>query len=301
MRSLGLVALGLALALGTLLLLSRSPSPTGATEVPIPVESPSSAPIAPPVATPKLKSAILSWPADSRVELDHIDYDSDHDEYLELLEPPSDPDLRGARESERFLVRGTAYLKRNQFDRALQDFQRALTLNPRDARIHHRLAQFYVSRNRFPEALTSADMALELEPRLHLTYGLRSWCHLRLGNLIEADRDWASFTALVPSSAGDFALLASERLRRGELDLSLASAQEGVTLNATSPNAGIMGVILKRQGREKEALAALESAIEGSPCTITWRFHQATLQQRLGMDNSEALAEIKKLQTEELR
>ncbi len=298
MRNLYRVGLGLVLALSVLALLLRTDFQTDAgppkTTLPSPVR-PS------PTATASPENATLSWSPDNRVELDHIDYDSDHEEYLELLEPHTDPDQQGAREAERFLVRGTAYLKRNQFDRALLDYQRALRLAPRDARVHHRLAQYYVSRNRFTDALTSADIALKLEPRLHTTYGLRSWCHTRLGNLIEADRDWATFASLVPASAGDFAQLASERLRRGELELSLASAREGQTLNATSPNAGIVGVILKKQGKDQEALDALELAIKGSPCTITWRIHQAALQQKLGIDNGEALAEVQRLQTEELR
>lgn len=266
-----------------------------------PMPMPQTQPLTTPTAALPSEQVIRDWSGDRRVSVQHIDYDSEPEKYEELLRTGGTPEEVQARSAERFLVRGTAYLNRGQLTRALQDFHRALRLTPADPRIHFRTAQTLVARNRYAEALSSADRALELEPYLHVAYGLRSWCHLRLKNVIASDRDWASFTSMVPGSAGDFAELASERLRRGELELALATANQGLELSARSPNVGIKGIILSKQGKHKEAMDLLKLAVEEQPQTVGLRIHLALILGRLGQDNKEALAEVSRLQTEELR
>lgn len=255
----------------------------------------------PPAVVQISDGEVISWPEGSRVMGDHIDYDVHAEDYEELLHPTGDAEQRRTTAAERYLVRGTAYLKRDQLERARQDLERARRMAPNDARVYHRLTQTLLGMNRMREALWAADRALELEPGLRVVYGLRSWIHSRLGHTREANRDWNSFSCYQPVSVGDFAHSANEGLRRGQVLEALAAAEQGLALSPEGPNAGLKGIALTMQGLDSQALPYLQRAVEEAPYSSTWRIQLLRVQRKLGLDESESLAAIARLQTEQLQ
>ena len=59
--------------------------------------------------------------------------------------------------------RGQTYFSRNNYDRAIADYTKAIELNPDFAKAYHRRGQTYFSRNNYDRAIADYTKATELE------------------------------------------------------------------------------------------------------------------------------------------
>jgi tetratricopeptide (TPR) repeat protein len=63
-----------------------------------------------------------------------------------------------------FYNRGNAELENHDWDGAVNDFQRAVTLSPRLAQIHYGLGVAYENAKRYQDAVSQFDMAINIKP-----------------------------------------------------------------------------------------------------------------------------------------
>ena len=66
--------------------------------------------------------------------------------------------------------RGIAYSNKGQYDRAIQDYDQALRLNPSDADAYHNRGNAYANKGQYDRAIQDYDQAIRLNPNDALAY-----------------------------------------------------------------------------------------------------------------------------------
>ena len=100
--------------------------------------------------------------------------------------------------------RGSAYLKKKQYDKALQDFNTAISLNTRNATLYRNRSDVYTAMKMYPQALKDLKKALELMPNhadIHLQIGR---IHQSRGDTIKAALSYKAAFKLAPNNAETF-------------------------------------------------------------------------------------------------
>lgn len=143
--------------------------------------------------------------------------------------------------------RSATYAQRRRFDKALADAERALRLEPRWAKLHHRRghALFHMGRHR--EAFESFEDGLKLDPKdSSLIEGLAM-----LQELTEEGCDESHYS----SPEGQVPISSAEKAAAGDSSSSSKSAEE----------LREKGNRLFREGKHSKAIRAYDEAIRANP------------------------------------
>jgi tetratricopeptide (TPR) repeat protein len=95
----------------------------------------------------------------------------------------------GGRTEIAFLSRGVAYLKTDQFDKAIEDFGTVLAMNSGNIRAYFYRGIAYMSTNNFESAIKDFDRTVELKPDHGAAFFARGSAYAQLGNEYEAARN----------------------------------------------------------------------------------------------------------------
>jgi tetratricopeptide (TPR) repeat protein len=168
------------------------------------------------------------------------------------------------------LLQGQAFLRDQEYEKALEELQSAAQLNP--------------------------DL-----PRLHFSLGL---AHHQLGHNKEAV---AAFEEEVKRSPRDFSTiyyLADALEKDGNVSAARQRIDVALTLNSQSPEAnGLLGKILFKQGKASDAVKPLEFAVTKKTDDHELRYTLARVYQQLGRrdDAAREFAEVERLKSEQLK
>ena len=69
-----------------------------------------------------------------------------------------------------YVDRGIAYGRKNQYDRAIADFDRAIQLNPQLKGIHSNRGLAYVNKRDYDRAIADLDSEIQLNPEDAFVY-----------------------------------------------------------------------------------------------------------------------------------
>ena len=97
--------------------------------------------------------------------------------------------------------RGTAYSSRAQPNRAIQDFDQAIRLNPKLASAFNNRGNAYSSRGELDRAIQDYDHALKLEPKYAFAFNNRGNAYRAKGELDRAIQDFDQAIRLKPRYA----------------------------------------------------------------------------------------------------
>ncbi len=167
------------------------------------------------------------------------------------------------------LLQGLAFLRDQEFEKALEELQSAAKLNP--------------------------DL-----PRVHFSLGL---AHFKLGQNKEAI---AAFENEVTRGAKDFSTLyylAEALADDGNVEVARQRLDAAIKLDPQSPEAnGLLGEILFKQGKAGEAVKPLEFAVAKLPTDQERRYLLARVYQQLGRrdDAKREFAEVQRLKAKQL-
>ena len=67
------------------------------------------------------------------------------------------------------------------FDQAIEEFNKAIEANPKDARLYNDRGGIYLTMKKFPEAVTDFSKAIELSPKDFRGYSMRGAAQIELG------------------------------------------------------------------------------------------------------------------------
>ena len=88
-----------------------------------------------------------------------------------------------------YFWRGRVYLKTEQYNEAIADFKMVIKLKPDYSKPYHNLGWLYYQKGKYEESIQYLNKAIELEPNNGWAYYTRGRSHFRRGDLQEALRD----------------------------------------------------------------------------------------------------------------
>jgi len=97
-----------------------------------------------------------------------------------------------------FYNRGYAYGAKGDHDRAIQDYDRALEINPAYPEAFYNRAGAYFTKGDYSRAIQDYDQVIKLEPNNASAFGIRCYAKAILGRLLEALADCNQALSLRP-------------------------------------------------------------------------------------------------------
>ncbi len=151
-----------------------------------------------------------------------------------------------------------------RFDDARESYERAIAYDPRNLRVHLQYGRLLNERFDTAGALDQFRRALDIDPRDPETWGEIANVHEQANNLAEADRAIVAGLSFAPNDPGLKLAQAKLARRRGDVEATLAILR-GIDLKSLHPRLHQqyqyeLGWALDRAGESAAAIAAFEQA-----------------------------------------
>ncbi|HWV82187.1 MAG TPA: tetratricopeptide repeat protein [Hyphomicrobiaceae bacterium] len=171
-----------------------------------------------------------------------------------------EPKLRPAYYSQR----GLTYVRLSDFDRALLDYNKAIELNPRSPTFHNDRGVAYLDLKDYAHALADFGRAIELDQRYAVPYNNRARAHvLSAGDHGRAIADLDKAIEINPTYALAFENRGLSHLELEDFVSAMADFDKAVELNPRSARAiNARGVAHERQGSRDRAIADYRRALD---------------------------------------
>ena len=158
----------------------------------------------------------------------------------------------------------TAYHDLGEFEQAISEYRKAISLNPNSPIIYNRLGVAYSELKQYDAALDAYQRALALSPmtaELHYNVGL---VHLKQGDLLRALEAFKRAIALDAEWEDPYTGLGEVYLKQGDLGQAAHAYKQATRLNPNGNPSAILGLgkTYVKQGRLDAAITAVEKAIE---------------------------------------
>ena len=181
------------------------------------------------------------------------------------------------------LNRGLVLALANKNAEAAKEFTAAIQRDPRNATAHYHRSLAEARRGRLPEALADATKALELGESAYRTHLLRAKLHAAGGDAAAAERDFAAAAKIEPRDEADYLARGSSKLAKDPTG-ALADFAKAAELNPRYLAAwqNQAHVLSERLDQPEQALDRLDKAVElhaGYAPAVAGR---AVVQARLG-------------------
>ena len=116
---------------------------------------------------------------------------------------------------------GICYLKRGEYQLALNYFKRALDLGPEEqdiSMIYFYIGLCYKDMNMYREAISPLKMAIDCDPQIKEFYNLLGYCYFKIKEYEKSIESFSKVLALDPTSAIDYANIASNLEKMGKIE-----------------------------------------------------------------------------------
>ncbi|MFA5792087.1 MAG: tetratricopeptide repeat protein [Candidatus Paceibacterota bacterium] len=130
-----------------------------------------------------------------------------------------------------YLARGSHYLRTNQVDVAISDFQKVLQLNKNEFRAYDNLGYAYQSKNQFDQAIRYHEVAIKMNPRSALSYNNRGVCYINKKEWDKAVTDFSTAISLYNDYTDAFFNLGYVYYFKKEYDNSIKYFTKALNLN----------------------------------------------------------------------
>ena len=120
-----------------------------------------------------------------------------------------------------FNNRGIAYLKKGEYDLAIEALDEAIKLNPNYGEAFANRAGIYLKKNEYDRAARDYDEAIRLEPSLEAVWNGRCWTRAILGALQAALEDCNKALQLKPNDGATYDSRGLIYLKMGQLDAAI--------------------------------------------------------------------------------
>jgi len=165
-----------------------------------------------------------------------------------------------------FFNRATALMEKGEIDRALFDFDHAIELDPMNADAHVGRGRAYYQKKDYAAALTDYDVALRLVPDNPEALAERGDTHERAGLYDRAAEDYGRLIAIEPGNAKAWNNSCWDRAVLGRLEEALADCNEALRLAPGDPAAlDSRGFTYLKLGRFEQAIADYDAALAHNP------------------------------------
>jgi lipoprotein NlpI len=172
----------------------------------------------------------------------------------------------GAPLSWAFNNRGSAYLDKRDYDRAIADYDQAIRLDPKNANVYTNRGNAYRSKGDYDRAIADQDQAIRLDPKYALAYNNRGSAYGSKGDYDRAIADYDQAIRLDPKSALAYRNRGSEYGIKGDYDRAIADEDQAIRLDPKYAKAYFTrGLLNIYAGALPKPLADLNQASELDP------------------------------------
>jgi tetratricopeptide (TPR) repeat protein len=159
-----------------------------------------------------------------------------------------------------------AHIEKGQFDLAIQDFNKAIELDPKDAAAYNNLGAAYHDKGQFDLAIQELSKALELDPKYASAYFNRGLAYADKGQLDLAIQDYGKAIELDPRRADVYNNLAGAYHAKGQLDLAIQDLIKAIEVDPKYADAyNNLGAAYIEKGQLDLAIQDCSKAIELDP------------------------------------
>ncbi len=191
-----------------------------------------------------------------------------------------------------FIQRSGFHWRANRYDEALADSNRAIELNPSNAKAIAFRAQTHQTMGRYGEALADLDRAIELDPGYFSAIGGRGENYRLMGRYDEALADFSRAIELDPGFAWAVASRGETYQAMGRYGEALADLDRAIELDPSQAwTIGARAETYQAVGRYDDALADLDRAIELDPSNDGYAARGAEIRRLMGNGEGDALPE----------
>jgi tetratricopeptide (TPR) repeat protein len=181
---------------------------------------------------------------------------------------------------------GVVYYHKGLFDDAVEQFERALELDPRMEVAERNLRIVYFGTGYFERFVADARAALERNADDVATRERLARACYHAGDAEAAVREWRGVLMGRPRDPAVYLMLARAELRRGSPDAALAALRNAAALDASSARVHLLlGEVKYQQGRSAEARTPLEEALRLDPGLAAAHHLLAFVYGDLGLDD----------------
>jgi len=113
-------------------------------------------------------------------------------EYKERVEDCTEKIKENPRSPWNYYDRGRVYLELGQYDNAINDFNRSITIKNNISIVYHALSRAYIGRGRYSDALQAIENAIRIRPSI-TDYYQRAICYDNLKMIPQAIEDYTRF------------------------------------------------------------------------------------------------------------
>jgi len=133
--------------------------------------------------------------------------------------------------AEAYNNRGNAYRHKGEFDKAIDDYNKALKLNPNDADAYNNRGIAYDDKGEYDKAIDDYNKALKLNPNLAEAYNNRGVTYRHKGEFDKAIDDYNKALKLNPNYADAYNNRGVAYRHKGEFDKAIDDYNKALKLN----------------------------------------------------------------------
>ena len=165
-------------------------------------------------------------------------------------------------DADAYFNRGKAYMSENNFNRAIDDFTKAIGLKPDFVEAYHNRGAAYIVENNFNRAVEDFTKAIGLKPDFAQAYHSRGVVHYLKKNFDSAIGDHNIAIALNPNYAIAYTNRGMTYRDKGEYDRAINDFNKAIQLNRNDANAyHNRGLAYSRKGEIGHAIEDFTKAI----------------------------------------
>ena len=137
----------------------------------------------------------------------------------------------GDKLSSAFSNRGLAYSSKGETDRAIQDYDQSIRLNPQNAATFNNRGNAYLNKHQSDRAIQDYDQAVRLDPKYADAFSNRGLAYAQKRQFARSIQDSEQAIRLNPQSARAFNTRGSAYIGLGEFDRAIADFDQATRLN----------------------------------------------------------------------
>ena len=159
-------------------------------------------------------------------------------------------------------LEGEAYSKKGDYDKALQELDEAIRLNPKLAAAHYNRGQIYFRRGDYGQAVRDFTDTISLAPDYTFAYYSRGVANEKGGDIKEAILDYSHTIRLKPGYAPAYNDRARALLSLGHVKEALRDSELAISVAPNTPSyLATHSQILAALGQNEGAFATLDKAM----------------------------------------
>jgi tetratricopeptide (TPR) repeat protein len=192
--------------------------------------------------------------------------------------------------------RGAAFVEKRDYDRAIQDYNEAIRLNPNAANSFYGRGVAYNRKGDFDRAIQDQNEAIRLNPNFAVAYDARGRANRNKGDFDHAIQDYDQAIRLNPKFATAYNNRGESRLHVGDFDHAIQDFNQAIGLNPNSPTTYVSrGLAYDAQHNADAAIQDFEHAIKAAPSAQSAVYSALALHiamKRRGQDDHQTLAQV---------